>query len=62
MLHCAEWIVPASNTGSRPVSILCLAREFDAEANEKIVRKAIQYTGRGVVGIDLLVLRRTPSS
>lgn len=33
--------------------ILCLAREFDAEANEKIVRKAIQYRGRGVVGIDL---------
>ncbi len=33
--------------------ILCLAREFDAEANEKIVRKAIQYSGRGVVGIDL---------
>jgi len=33
--------------------ILCLAREFDAEANEKIVKKAIQYRGRGVVGIDL---------
>ena len=33
--------------------ILCLAREFDAETNEKIVRKAIQYLGKGVVGIDL---------
>jgi len=33
--------------------ILCLAREFDAEANGKIVKKAIQYRSRGVVGIDL---------
>ena len=33
--------------------ILCLAREFDAEQNEKIVKKAIQYRGRGVVGVDL---------
>jgi adenosine deaminase len=33
--------------------ILCLAREFEAEANEKIVHKAIQYRGRGVVGVDL---------
>ena len=33
--------------------ILCLAREFDAEQNEKIVKKAIQYQGRGVVGVDL---------
>lgn len=33
--------------------ILCLAREFDSETNEKIVKKAIQYRHRGVVGIDL---------
>ncbi len=33
--------------------ILCLAREFDAEANAKIVKKAIQYRNRGVIGIDL---------
>ena len=33
--------------------ILCLAREFDAETNAKIVRKAIQYRSRGIVGIDL---------
>ena len=33
--------------------ILCLAREFDAEANAKIIKKAIQYRSRGVVGIDL---------
>ena len=33
--------------------ILCLAREFDADANAKIIKKAIQYRSRGVVGIDL---------
>jgi len=33
--------------------IFCLAREFDADVNEIIVRKAIRWLGRGVVGIDL---------
>ncbi len=33
--------------------IFCLAREFDADQNEKILEKAIRYMGRGVVGIDL---------
>ena len=33
--------------------IFCLAREFEAEQNQKIVRKAIQYRDRGVVGVDL---------
>jgi adenosine deaminase len=33
--------------------ILCLAREFDADQNEKIVKKAIQYQSRGVIGVDL---------
>ena len=39
--------------GVRAGLILCLAREFDAETNAKIVRKAIQYKSRGIVGIDL---------
>jgi adenosine deaminase len=33
--------------------IFCLAREFSPELNEKILRKAIMYRTRGVVGIDL---------
>ena len=33
--------------------IFCLAREFEAEQNDKIVQKAIQYRDRGVVGVDL---------
>lgn len=33
--------------------IFCLAREFEADLNEIIVRKAIRWLGRGVVGIDL---------
>lgn len=33
--------------------IFCLAREFEPELNEIIVRKAIKYAHRGVVGIDL---------
>ncbi len=33
--------------------IFCLAREFDAELNEKILNKAIMYRNRGVIGIDL---------
>jgi len=33
--------------------IFCLAREFDAHANEIMVEKAIKYRHRGVVGIDL---------
>src|SRR5439155_5942286 len=31
----------------------CLAREFEYELNEIIVRKAEKYQGRGVVGIDV---------
>ena len=33
--------------------IFCLAREFDYELNEIIVRKAVKYRGHGVIGIDL---------
>jgi adenosine deaminase len=33
--------------------IFCLAREFEADLNEIIVRKAVRWLGRGVVGIDL---------
>jgi len=33
--------------------IFCLAREFDYELNEIIVRKAERYVGRGVIGIDV---------
>jgi adenosine deaminase len=33
--------------------IFCLAREFSLELNEIIVKKAVKYRPRGVVGIDL---------
>ncbi len=33
--------------------IFCLAREFEYELNEILVKKAIKYLGRGVIGIDL---------
>jgi len=33
--------------------IFCLAREFEAEINEVIVEKAVKYSNRGVIGIDL---------
>jgi len=33
--------------------ILCLAREFSPDQNEIILDKAIKYSGRGIVGIDL---------
>jgi adenosine deaminase len=33
--------------------VFCLAREFDYDLNEIIVRKAEKYVGRGVVGIDV---------
>ncbi len=33
--------------------ILCLAREFDYALNEIIVKKAIRFLGRGIIGIDL---------
>ena len=39
--------------GVRAGLIFCLAREFEPELNEKILRKAIKYRDRGVVGIDL---------
>jgi adenosine deaminase len=39
--------------GSRVGLIFCLAREFPIELNEILVRKAIRYRSRGVVGIDL---------
>src|SRR5205085_7959313 len=31
----------------------CLAREFPVELNEILVKKAIRYRSRGVVGVDL---------
>ncbi|HVZ71669.1 MAG TPA: adenosine deaminase [Polyangia bacterium] len=33
--------------------IFCLAREFPIELNEIIVKKAVRYRSRGVIGIDL---------
>ncbi len=33
--------------------VFCLAREFEYDLNEIIVRKAERYVGRGVVGIDV---------
>src|SRR5207237_982173 len=33
--------------------IFCLAREFEYEPNEILVRKAEKYRGHGVIGIDL---------
>jgi adenosine deaminase len=33
--------------------IFCLAREFDYALNEIIVKKAVKYQSRGVIGIDL---------
>ena len=39
--------------GIRAGLVFCLAREFDYELNDIIVRKAEKYRERGVVGIDL---------
>jgi adenosine deaminase len=39
--------------GSKVGLIFCLAREFPIELNEILVKKAIRYRARGVVGIDL---------
>ena len=39
--------------GSRVGLIFCLAREFPIELNEILLRKAIRYRARGVVGVDL---------
>src|SRR3954468_11930778 len=39
--------------GVRAGLIFCLAREFSLELNEILVKKAVKYKGRGVVGIDL---------
>jgi adenosine deaminase len=39
--------------GVRAGLIFCLAREFPLELNEILVKKAIKYRARGVVGIDL---------
>ncbi|HZL17600.1 MAG TPA: adenosine deaminase [Polyangia bacterium] len=39
--------------GIRAGLIFCLAREFSLELNEILVKKAVKYKSRGVVGIDL---------
>lgn len=39
--------------GSRVGLLFCLAREFPIELNEIIVKKAIRYRARGVIGVDL---------
>jgi adenosine deaminase len=39
--------------GTRVGLIFCLAREFPVELNEILVKKAIRYRSRGVVGVDL---------
>ena len=39
--------------GVRAGLIFCLAREFDYELNDILVRKAERYRDRGVIGIDL---------
>src|SRR5262249_61189180 len=44
---------PCLAYGVRAGLIFCLAREFDYELNDILVRKAERYRDRGVVGIDL---------
>jgi adenosine deaminase len=39
--------------GVRAGLIFCLAREFSLDLNEILVKKAVKYRSRGVVGIDL---------
>jgi adenosine deaminase len=39
--------------GSRVGLIFCLAREFPIELNEILVKKAVKYRPRGVIGVDL---------
>jgi adenosine deaminase len=39
--------------GVRAGLVFCLAREFTLELNEILVKKAVKYRSRGVVGIDL---------
>jgi adenosine deaminase len=39
--------------GSRVGLVFCLAREFPIELNEILLKKAIKYQARGVVGVDL---------
>lgn len=39
--------------GIRGGLILCLGRDIPNEANEAIFKKAIQYNGKGVIGIDI---------
>ncbi|MEC7984954.1 MAG: adenosine deaminase [Myxococcota bacterium] len=39
--------------GVRAGLILCLAREFPPDQNEIILKKAIKYSNRGVIGIDV---------
>jgi adenosine deaminase len=39
--------------GIRAGLIFCMAREFDYALNEIIVKKAVRYQSRGVIGIDL---------
>jgi adenosine deaminase len=39
--------------GVKACLIFCLAREFSFEKNEIILKKALKYAGRGVLGIDL---------
>ena len=39
--------------GVRAGLIFCLAREFSLELNEILVKKAVKYRSRGVIGIDL---------
>jgi adenosine deaminase len=39
--------------GSRVGLVFCLAREFPIELNEILVKKAVRYRARGVVGVDL---------
>jgi adenosine deaminase len=39
--------------GVRAGLIFCLAREFSLELNEILVKKAVKYKARGIVGIDL---------
>ncbi len=51
--RCAGWTGPAWSTACGPGSIFCLAREFSLELNEILVKKAVKYKARGVVGIDL---------
>lgn len=49
-----------SNFGISGDLILCLGRDCTRAANEAVLQKALQYRGRGVIGIDLAGQEKIP--